>query len=71
MAAWRTPDATDSATHLAGLGQIVDVMLSRRRDLPAAKAFFVRALAVGVKPTEVTTDGTVALVEDPAGRLVW
>jgi IS6 family transposase len=37
-------------------GQVIDVMLSRRRDLPAARAFFTRALAVGVTPTEVTTD---------------
>ena len=31
-------------------------MLSTRRDLPAARAFFARALTVGVMPTEVTTD---------------
>ena len=31
-------------------------MLSTRRDLPAARAFFTRALAVGVTPIEVTTD---------------
>jgi len=37
-------------------GQIIDVMLSTRRDLAAARAFFVRALAVGIRPTEVTTD---------------
>jgi transposase, IS6 family len=37
-------------------GQVIDVMLSQRRDLPATRAFFVRALAVGVTPTEVTTD---------------
>ena len=37
-------------------GQVIDVMLSTRRDLPAARAFFTRALAVGVTPTEVTTD---------------
>ena len=37
-------------------GQVIDVYLSRRRDLPAARAFFTRALAVGVTPTEVTTD---------------
>jgi IS6 family transposase len=30
--------------------------LSRRRDLPAARTFFTRALTVGVAPTEVTTD---------------
>ena len=37
-------------------GQVIDVMLSIRRDLTAARAFFTRALAVGVTPTEVTTD---------------
>jgi transposase, IS6 family len=31
-------------------------MLSTHRDLPAARNFFTRALAVGVTPTEVTTD---------------
>jgi transposase-like protein len=42
-------------------GQVIDVMLSQRRDLRAAKAFFGRALAVGVTPTEVTTDRAPAL----------
>jgi IS6 family transposase len=37
-------------------GQVIDVMLSVRRDLAAARAFFARALAVGVRPVEVTTD---------------
>ena len=37
-------------------GQVIDVYLSTRRDLPAARAFFTRALAVGVTPIEVTTD---------------
>ena len=37
-------------------GQVIDVMISKRRDLPAARAFFTRALAVGITPTEVTTD---------------
>jgi IS6 family transposase len=37
-------------------GQVIDVMLSTRRDLAAARMFFARALAVGVRPTEVTTD---------------
>ena len=41
-------------------GQIIDVMLSTRRDLPAARAFFTRTLAVGVTPTEVTTDRAAA-----------
>jgi len=37
-------------------GQVIDVMLSARRDLSAARAFFTRALAVGVTPKEMTTD---------------
>ena len=37
-------------------GQVIDVMLSTRRDLAAARAFLARALAVGVRPIEVTTD---------------
>jgi IS6 family transposase len=37
-------------------GQVIDVMLSTRRDLAAARAFFARAVTVGVRPVEVTTD---------------
>jgi transposase-like protein len=37
-------------------GQIVDVWLSARRDLRAAREFFIRALATGCVPVEVTTD---------------
>ena len=37
-------------------GQVIDVYLPRRRDLSSARAFFVHALAVGVRPAEVTTD---------------
>jgi len=37
-------------------GQVIDVTLSTLRDLPAARGFFTRALAVGCTPTEVTTD---------------
>jgi transposase, IS6 family len=37
-------------------GQVIDVYLSYRRDLLAARAFFTRALGVGVTPSEVTTD---------------
>jgi transposase, IS6 family len=36
--------------------QVIDVMLSTRRDLAVARAFFSRAIAVGVRPVEVTTD---------------
>jgi len=37
-------------------GQVIDVWLSTRRDLTAARTFFTRALAVGAVPVEVTTD---------------
>lgn len=37
-------------------GQVIDVTLSARRVLAAARRFFSRALAVGVRPVEVTTD---------------
>ncbi len=37
-------------------GQVIDVWLSARRDLVAARAFFTRALATVVEPVEVTTD---------------
>jgi IS6 family transposase len=41
-------------------GQVVDIWLSRRRDLTAARAFFGRALALGILPAEVTTDRAAA-----------
>ncbi len=37
-------------------GQVIDVLLSERRDLPAARWFFTRALRAGTIPAEVTTD---------------
>jgi IS6 family transposase len=37
-------------------GQVIDVLLSIRRDLAAARRFFTRALRAGVIPVEVTTD---------------
>jgi IS6 family transposase len=37
-------------------GQVIDVWLSRRRDLAAARIFFTRASAIGSLPVEVTTD---------------
>ena len=41
-----------------GAGALVDVRLSERRDLAAAKAFFRSAQAVtGIAPDRVTTDG--------------
>jgi transposase, IS6 family len=37
-------------------GQVIDVSLSVRRDLAAARRFFSRALRAGMVPAEVTTD---------------
>ena len=36
-------------------GQVVDMLLSARRDLAAARRFFIRALRAGTIPAEVTT----------------
>jgi transposase-like protein len=37
-------------------GQVIDVLLSARRDLAAARRFFILALRSGTVPAEVTTD---------------
>jgi transposase, IS6 family len=37
-------------------GQVIDVLLSVRRDLAAARRFFTRAMHAGTIPVEVTTD---------------
>jgi IS6 family transposase len=37
-------------------GQVIDVLLSTRRDAAAARAFFARALRARPAPVEVTTD---------------
>jgi transposase-like protein len=37
-------------------GQVIDVLLSARRDLDAVRRFFTRALRTGTVPVEVTTD---------------
>ena len=36
-------------------GQVIDVLLSRRRDLAAARRFLTRALCAGTVPAEITT----------------
>ena len=41
-------------------GQVLGVLLSQRRDLAAARRFFVRALRGGTIPAEVTTDRAAA-----------
>ena len=37
-------------------GQVIDILLSQRRDGPAARALFTRAMRFGPAPIEVTTD---------------
>ena len=37
-------------------GRVIDLLLSTRRDLAAARRFFIRALRAGTVPAEVTTD---------------
>ena len=37
-------------------GQVIDVLVSAKRDLAAARRFFNRALRIGTIPAEVTTD---------------
>ena len=50
-------------------GQVVDVLLSARRDLAAARRFFIRALRAGTIPAEVTTDRAPAYPRVP-GELI-
>ena len=42
-------------------GQVIDVLVSARRDIAAARRFFVRMLAVHEDPEEITTDRAPAL----------
>lgn len=37
-------------------GQVIDVLVSEKRDLAATRRFFTRALEHGPRPAEVTTD---------------
>jgi transposase-like protein len=41
-------------------GQVIDVMVSQKRDLAATRRFFTRALDHGASPIEVTTDRAAA-----------
>ena len=43
-------------------GQVIDVFVSRKRDLKAATAFFSKAIRSHGEPTEITTDRAHALV---------
>ena len=56
-------------------GQVIDVLVSPKRDKKAARRFFTRALAGATSPTEVSTDRAPAyprIVEDmlPGARHV-
>jgi IS6 family transposase len=41
-------------------GQVIDVLVSQKRDLAAIRVFYMRALVHGRCPTEVTTDRATA-----------
>lgn len=41
-------------------GQVIDVLVSEKRDLAATRRFFTRAPEHGPSPSEVTTDGAAA-----------
>jgi IS6 family transposase len=41
-------------------GQVIDVLVSEKRDLAATRRFFTRALEHGTRPNEVTTDRAAA-----------
>jgi transposase-like protein len=41
-------------------GQVIDVLVSEKRDLAATRLFFTRALVQGPCPIEVTTDRAAA-----------
>jgi transposase, IS6 family len=41
-------------------GQVIDVLVSQKRDMAATRRFFTRALEHGPSPTEVTTDRAAA-----------
>jgi IS6 family transposase len=40
--------------------QVIDVLVSEKRDIAATRQFFTRALEHGPSPTEVTTDRAAA-----------
>jgi IS6 family transposase len=42
-------------------GQVIDVLVSKRRDIAAVRAFFARAVLAHGRPDEVVTDRAAAL----------
>jgi transposase, IS6 family len=49
-------------------GQVIDALLSVRRDLAAVRRFFARALGIGTVPAEVTADRAPVVVAGPPHR---
>ena len=41
---------------IGSTAQVIDVLVSHKRDLAATRRFFIRALEHGLRPTEVTTN---------------
>jgi transposase-like protein len=52
----RRRELLDRALAIDQHGQVIDVLLSARRDLGAARRFFILALCAATIPAEVTTD---------------
>ena len=52
----RSPAAGPICTAVDHHGQVIDVLVSSRRNAAAAQAFFARALRYGPSPVEVVTD---------------
>jgi IS6 family transposase len=50
-------------------GQVIDVLVSKRRDIAAARAFFTSAVLAHGEPEEVTTDRAAALAHGTAELL--
>jgi hypothetical protein len=46
----------DTSPNATAPGQVIDVLVSEKRDLAATRRFFTQALEHGPSPTEVTTD---------------
>lgn len=49
-------------------GQVIDALLSARRDLEAARQFFAQALRSGTVPVEVTTDVPLSIQGCPTNQ---
>ena len=49
-------------------GQVIDVLLSDRRDAKAARRFFTAALSCSARPAEVTTDGAPVCIPEWSRR---